>query len=169
MPASHSARLRAAILAALFLVAVVASCRDQPLVPRGKTLRPPATATFDISSETENDPVSDATNAIGSVNMTTFFPTNTMVDITFSGMITRHPNFPGEGDVQFGPAGMAGSCGGQMRIDYDSGATWWPGGGGCTTEEAAQSSWTFTQGVKGTARVSRSAAPSTCAGQASPC
>jgi hypothetical protein len=145
---------------AILIAAAIAGCRDQPppVAPtRQDVTAVPRRLSFDLAAPEEEDiPVADASNDSGSATLTTTFPSPTLVQLTVSGMITQTSNAT-QVQVQFGPAGLAGSCGGLVVVSY-TGGSWWHSSG-CTPGGAGTASYTDTIGVKGTVKASRGPGP----------
>lgn len=154
---------RCVVLFTTLVVAAIAGCRDHPTAPLAREIASPGRLSFDLGDpQNVTVPVSDPTNDSGSATMPTRYSSWTYATIAFSGMITQQQNFGSHASVQFGPAGLAGSCGGLLRIDFDSGGgSWWPSSG-CTPTSAGKSLDTVTQGVKGLGKVSRGPGPTSC-------
>lgn len=132
--------------------------------------RPPSAPAFSIyeNPETVTLGVDNPADGSASVTLSTRYPTSTLVEVTFNGMITRELNST-HATTQFGPAGLAApGCPGLVQITWDSGGSWYPSTG-CTTQSQAQASWTSNRfGVKGTARVFRYPGTTSC-GDPAPC
>ncbi len=154
---------RCVVLFTTLVVAAIMGCRDHPTAPLAREIASPRRLSFDLGDpQNVTVPVTDPTNDSGSATMPTRYSSWTYATIAFSGMITQQQNFGSHASVQFGPAGLAGSCGGLLRIDFDSGGgSWWPSTG-CTPTSAGKSLDTVTQGVKGLGKVSRGPGPTSC-------
>jgi hypothetical protein len=160
MRTSLSSAARCTTLIAVLTAAAIAGCRAQP-PPVAPVQRDISAASrrlsFDLAASEEEDlQVADASTGAGSVTMTTTFPTATFVQLTVSGMITQTNNTT-QAQVQFGPAGLAGSCAGLAQVSC-TGGSWWPSTG-CTPGSAGESSYSTMIGVKATIIAARGANP----------
>jgi hypothetical protein len=160
---NSSSRRSTALLYLLLGVVFVASCRDAVMAPIHRIARPPLTPFRDYTpGQPETVTLSaNSADASGTVDMTTNFPTPTLVQVTVSGAITQTNTFT-QDERPFGPTGYGNACWGMVQIDWDGGThgSWYQ-----YCDPSSEQRYTITSNVfavRGTARAFRYAAERNC-------